>query len=354
MKIISGSYSRFLVGLFLVLFLVLSCSISNWKYVCKYPSLHDASGVLFEDDVGLFYGHYISNHDYYADDGPSMWEQFEAVILKIDFAQNNNWKNVFSSRGEIIKVKKIGKKGVYLALGREYFEADIKQSFLIISTNFGESWEELSRPSPLLIGFDLDENLNGYAWSEDKIYRTIDGAKNWEVIRDSIVLQRSWAQPQVDKNGVLWFYSITEGLVVQMTPVNKQNAERPAESFRVDELFIADDNAVWLVGRVGKEWKENVLLLKKDKDHKEGFSVVAKLPYFLPRGFYAGPNVISIFGSDMSSRPPKRILMMSVDQGKTWKRESPKDVYANGPVYFENENTIWNVATKDRIQRRVQ
>lgn len=329
-----------------------SCSGGNWKYVCDTPFLHEAEGVLFENNKGLFYGHYISNDDYYAENGPSMWELYEAVILKIDIAKSRNWKKVFSGRGEIIEVKKIGGKGLFLALGREFLEAGKERAYFLVSNDFGDSWAELSRSFPLFIGFDLDSDLNGYAWSENKIYRTIDGAKNWVVIRDSITLQRGWAQPQVDNDGMLWFYSITEGLVGQITPSNDEKTERPAENFRVDDLFIAHDNAVWFVGRAGKDWEENVLLLKKGNDRMEGFSVVADLPYFLPDSFYVGPNVINIFGSDMSVRPPKRMLMKSVDQGKTWKREAPKDAYANGPVYFENENIIWNVATKDRIQRR--
>lgn len=344
----------FFVALLFVLLTSVACSSGNWKYIIDTPSMNIALGIYFEGNYGFFYGHNIADDDFSVGDGPSMWERFEAAIYKVDLRKNSEWIKVFSGRGQIEQIKKIDGQGSFLALGREFHKDDEERAYFLLSNDFGETWVELSKPAPLFIGFDLDENLNGYAWSQEKIYRTQDGAKSWIVVHDSIIVQRNIAEPKVDLDGVLWYYSIAEGLVLHKTPAGESRAERPANDYRVDGLFVANDNAVWLVGRAGKDWKEKVLLLKKSKDRKNGFLLAAELPYFLPRGFYVGPNVISIFGSDMSVRPPKRMLMRSFDQGKTWNRETPKDAYAHGPVYFENENIIWNVATKDRIQRRSQ
>lgn len=334
---------------------IVSCGSLRWEYVGTHPFLHKANDIWFKQDIGIFSGHFISDKDMESHRG--LYKRLslhEAIILRIDYKNGSKWHKVYSGKGDILRIIE-EENGDLVALGRTYSETGEQSAYLLRSADIGKTWHTMPSPPEAFIGIDLTQKDIGYGWTGLKFYKTIDKGNSWQLIKEFEyeydILQIGSLRPMIDRNGALWFYSFAKNFLGKLSPDGGLFVESTNGKF-IDSLFVSSDSSLWMIARKKSENEKEVLLLKKTDQNNT--QIVSKLPdSFLSTSLFVGENVISVWGSDMSKIPPKRKLLLSYDHGLTWKEEAPKDSYAHGPVFFENENVLWNIATEDKIQRRI-
>ncbi|MGE0084200.1 MAG: WD40/YVTN/BNR-like repeat-containing protein [Desulfococcaceae bacterium] len=340
--------SRIIILCVMVFMVAAACINDRWKYVCQYPYLHEANDIWFTGNTGLFAGWYMNLDNMNVKDIiDNRWTLREAVILKTKLNAHDNWIKTYSGNGEILQLLPVDNV-TFLSLGRKYDANGKAKAFLLISNDTGQTWKMLPEPPDLFDGIACYKDNTVYGWAGESVFVSKDIGVNWICINGNLSINNSEAKPIVDDKGILWL--VSKGRIVGLSADGTKQDEEVKEKIKIDCFANSQEGTLWVIGRGGKNFAENVLLIKKEAAHV--YKVVSKLPYFLPRDLWVGHGVINVWGSDMNESPPTRLLMISSDRGLSWSQEKPKDIYAHGPVFFENDQIIWNVATKDRIQRR--
>lgn len=335
----------------LVLFPILAVEggmMGKWKVAMSLPRLHKAEALWFKGHKGLVFGHYRSLDDLLNKDIVAGMEKKKAFVLKT-VNNGKSWKKTFDGDGELYFVSS-REDGVYLyALGRKYQMRGAWQAFLLQSTSSGDSWSELSLPEDSIIGIDFSYKNVGYAWTENKLFITDDGAKSWSEIKCPLSVTLNGPRPIADLNGAIW--TILDDKLYKISSNDEITEINLSIALKVDRIDIADDNSLWLAGRV-KQGNTMQAKIYRYNEKERAFEEIVEFNNILPKALYAGKKKIFLIGSDMNEVPPRKLLMHSKNMGNSWKKEELAISDAMGPVFFEDEKTIWVYGSADRIQRR--
>ena len=318
----------------------------RWKIEETIPHLHKANDIWFEDETGILLGYYSSLDDLLISDQNQRLARREAIILRKN-PWNDTWLKVFSGDGEMLQISFDKKNSLLYALGRSYFENGVQKSYLLVSRDLGKKWSNCPTPSDLLNGICFRSGSTSIVWSEEAVYRTRGNGNSWEKIYTGTIFTKSRPKPLVSINGNIWIPGNKK--VIKKDKENKESYISLPDNFKLDQLQTGFDNVLWIAGRKKVDDDEFLFVYKL---HQGKFTLISQLGRYLANNFYVGKEQISIYCTDLYDKPFKKTLLLSNDKGRTWQIEKPLVTNATGPTYYENERVIWDVATRDRIQKR--
>ena len=147
------------------------------------PHLHTLNDLWFNGESGIVAGYYQSLDDRLIKDLYAGLAKQEAIILYRQDTKSD-WRKVYSGRGNILQLSNNAKEKYLYALGREHFPDGQWKAFLLLSKDSGNSWKEMPKPPEKTEGISFAGNRVAYAWSIDKVYRSINGAQTWELCKN--------------------------------------------------------------------------------------------------------------------------------------------------------------------------
>ncbi len=342
-----------LVVVVLLILAVTFCDVrkmGKWEKIKSTPRLHEANAIWFGDGIGLFFGH-CSSHENMLEKDIDKWNKMREAIILRTTKNKDKWIKIYSGKGDIYSVS-CRDNNVLYALGGEYLSYRKHKPFILNSNDLGKTWLNLSTPpmdNP--VGIDFKAKMVGYVWSNKLIYGSLDGGNTWDKVDISVYIFPNEAQPVVDGNGVLWVrdkgYIDQDGVirVKNRTQIISFNIEKQKKietlpvGFDPDVMACSSNNDLWLVGRKNEGTKdEHIEVVRRIGDNK--YETIANLHSFLSDYLYVGNDVIAILGAEVVRMSVTKILMISEDNGKTWRRELIPRL-ARVPAYFENDYTLW-------------
>lgn len=321
--------------------------MGKWEVVTRLPGQHEPRALWFQGGVGLVLGYYQSVEKLLELKLLKARAVEEAIILRAkgDYA---SWTKVYSGTGEMLAVTSPA-PGMLFALGVIYDEQGNRRSFLVSSTDQGQSWAPMPDPPIAAIGVAFDKPKTGYAWSEEQVYQTEDGGQTWHDVEAPPRFLDGAPSPLLDSRGTLW--AVGGGQLHSLDRTKHTSTPLP-ESFQAEVLALDPNGKLWLAGN-GKtvEGKRGPLELWAWHPGA-GFQQVAKRSELLPEHLHVGRTAILLIASDVEETPPDRKLHLSTDGGKSWKQETPAVSRGISAVFFEGDGTIWMSASQDRLLRR--
>jgi hypothetical protein len=82
---------------------------------------------------------------------------------------------------------------VLRSFGKRIYGYDATNDRLLVSFDAGRSWEKRQRPAPLIdLAADPDDPERLFAVGESGLYRSGDGGRNWDLVRDDAVGLLAW------------------------------------------------------------------------------------------------------------------------------------------------------------------
>jgi hypothetical protein len=320
----------------------------RWKIEETIPHLHKANDIWFENETGILLGYYSSLDDLLISDRNQRLAKREAIILRKNPLNDNTWLKVFSGDGEIFQISFDRNNSMLYGLGRSYSESGVQKSYLLVSKDFGKNWSNYPAPSDLLNGICFRSGSTSIVWSEESVYRARGNGISWEIIYTGTIFTKSRPKPLVSIDGnIIWIPENKK--IIKKDKENREIHISLPNNFKLDLLQTGFDNVLWIAGRKKVDDDEFLFVYKLNQGK---FILISQLGRYLANNFYVGKEQISIYCTDIYDKSLKKKLLFSNDNGRTWQIEKPLVANATGPTYYENEHVIWDVATRDRIQKR--
>ena len=325
--------------------------MAKWEIVTRWPQYHKPLALWFHQGTGLLLGQHRTLEQMLDPDVLKSRATKEAFILRSqgDF---QSWTKVFSGNGEFRSVSSPA-PGLLYALGVSTDEEGNNRSFLVSSANQGLTWAPLPPPPIPAIGVAFYEPKAGYVWSVERVFYTQDGGKTWRDAEFLVQMLDGFPPPVVDKQGTVWM--VGEEELRSLDRGQQRTAVPLPEGFRVDLLTLDLEGRPWLAGHEpddeGERGPLELLTLPTSGRELQRISKFPK-PILLAEHLHVAGGTILLFASDIEDTPPVSALHVSIDGGRKWKRESPAVTRGIGPVFVEENGTIWTAASADRLQRR--
>lgn len=290
--------------------------------------------------IGFFYGKYdnvIGN-----DSIESTWSNInkyqDAIILRtID--SGYHWQEKKLEKGKIIDFQKVGSK--LFALRRSYHgeNAEVTHSHIHISTDDGNTWQEV---------FSTEETLdNVYFWTEkdgiatmgfrgqvydfQTIIKTEDGGKSWKKI---IIPQMYPAMDfTITKKGILYFLTPNRHSYIGFNLMTNEYEELPLNLGEEPFSVVLDNNDNLYFVTENKD-NRNILFKKENKSHS--FTRIEfPITDIMINDVWIYDNTISIIVDNNGGA-----CYRSEDYGKTWQKENLPNSFIRNVAFFGKDN-IW-------------
>lgn len=261
-----------------------------------------------------------------------------AIILQTKDS-GYHWQENILGKGEIIDFQKVGSK--LFALRRSYHgeNAEITHSHIHISTNEGNTWQEI---------FSTEETLdNVYFWTEkdgiatmgfrgqvydfQTIIKTEDGGKSWKKI---IIPQMYPAMDfAITKKGILYFLTPDRHSYIGFNLMTNEYEEFPLNLGEEPFSVVLDNNDNLYFVTENKD-NRNILFKKENKSHS--FTRIEfPITDTMINDVWIYDNTISIIVDNNGGA-----CYRSEDYGKTWQKENLPNSFIRNVAFFGKDN-IW-------------
>ncbi|WP_431113291.1 WD40/YVTN/BNR-like repeat-containing protein [Variovorax paradoxus] len=323
----------------------------RWEIVTTFPERHEVLALWGEGDEILAMGGYLSADKQFEPDFYKREKARRAFILRSQ-GNSEEWRKVYSGRGELLSVSSPVKKTIY-ALGVSSDGEAHQKSFIVRSADGGHTWVKLLDPPTGTIGLAFHGAQAGYSWSRDQIFHTADGGQSWQSTFSALELGDGLPPPVADKNGRLWAVGATalhafEGrLRIRVLPLKP--------GFRPELLSLDACGTPWLFGRsLAEDGERGPLELLALTDRAAALQQVGAIarPRLLPVHSHVSSGEIFLIASHPEETPPTTYLYTSRDRGKNWRRESPALTRGVRAPIFLKDGTLLTMTSIRRLQRR--
>jgi hypothetical protein len=112
----------------------------------------------------------------------------------------------------------------------------------------------------------------------------------WMRVAGNFSIYKGNARPVVGGKGILWIAG--KAKIFGVYADGSKFVEKISENIKIDSFAISHDGELWMVGRAGEDFNQDVLLIKRE--NAQVYKVVSKLPYFLPKDLWVGNDIIYI------------------------------------------------------------
>ncbi|WP_260199837.1 WD40/YVTN/BNR-like repeat-containing protein [Bergeyella zoohelcum] len=262
----------------------------------------------------------------------------DAVIIRSEDS-GYHWQEIILGKGEIIDFQKVGSK--LFALRRSYHgeNAEVTHSHIHISTDDGNTWQEV---------FSTEETLdNVYFWTEkdgiatmgfrgqvydfQTIIKTEDGGKSWKKI---IIPQMYPAMDfAITKKGILYFLTANGHSYVGFNLMTNEYEEFPLNLGEEPFSVVLDNNDNLYFVTENKD-NRNILFKKENKSHS--FTKIEfPITDIMINDVWIYDNTISIIVDNNGGA-----CYRSEDYGKTWQKENLPNSFIRNVAFFGKDN-IW-------------
>lgn len=272
----------------------------------------------------------------------------EAVILK-STGDLEHWSKVYSGRGELLALSVPEPARMY-ALGVAYTETGEESSYLLSTSDLGQTWSPRGTPPSGAVGLAFHASEAGYTWSREHVWHTEDGGRTWKQLDVPVQLLDGWPPPAVHRGGTLW--SVSDQGLQALEPRGQRRVVPLPLGFKAEGLVLDPEGRPWLVGHWparGESGRGATLLVEQSPGVLQS---VSELPGLLPEHLHVGASTMVLIASDIQSTSPRSKVLVSTDRGRRWKAETPALSRGLRAVFFESDEVLWTAGPAEQIQRR--
>ncbi|EKB62062.1 YCF48-related protein [Bergeyella zoohelcum] len=287
--------------------------------------------------IGFFYGKYnniIDNES--IEYTRSNIDKYQDAIILRTMDGGYHWQEIILGKGEIIDFQKVGNKLFALRISYQGEDAEVTHSHIHISTDDGNTWQEV---------FSTEETLdNVYFWTEkdgiakgyigDFLFfvKTQDGGKTWTKI--AIPNAGDTGDFTITKKGILYFLTANGHSYVGFNLMTNEYEEFPLNLDEEPFSVVLDNNDNLYF--IAETEDERNVMFKMEKNRLSFTKIEFPTKDTIVNDAWIYDNTISIIVDNNGG-----VCYRSEDYGKTWKKENLPNRFITSYVAFFGKNNIW-------------
>lgn len=326
-------------------------TMSRWTvYPANLPQHFHPSALWFSGDVGLAFGGFEPPPESIAGMGVDEWMAgFDAAILRSE--GGGAFNEVYRAKGDVTQAFPI-EGGKLYAYGERTHEDGSAVPFMLVSGDAGRTWSDGPKLPPGALGARFVAPGVGFAWTPAELLATSDGGAAWRsVLALSRVRQRGEAEPLPDARGGLWVADGSRIVRVSSGPSSEPASTEAAvlpTGTEILALAAATDGALFVLARIAAQAQ-----VFQARAGAEPVRIATLRPKFSASALHAGKGRLVVSGADVpeGDAPPRHVVLVSADGGRTWRDEVPPIRQRLRPVFFEGDRALWGYGAMGRLQR---